>query len=160
MVDQPRWPRGAPDDEHGHGQGGRWVGALSAAMGAAVDPAHIPFRVEHSSRGSYTPRWIPGGEQQPTQYYHSYHASTPEGEPAGRMDFSTISYPEGDHEVHVEWVESSFKGAASAMMDRLYAEHPDYQIYHGYQTDDGAPFIERWLRSHPEHASRSHFGES
>lgn len=34
MAVEPRWPRGAPDDEHGHGQGGRWVRALSAAMSA------------------------------------------------------------------------------------------------------------------------------
>lgn len=33
MTDtQPRWPRGAPEDEHHHGQGGRWIGALDAAM--------------------------------------------------------------------------------------------------------------------------------
>lgn len=33
-LDQPRWPAGAPEDEHHHGQGGRWIGALDAAMGA------------------------------------------------------------------------------------------------------------------------------
>lgn len=36
MTDsQPRWPRGAPDDEHGHGQGGRWAARLSARLGPA-----------------------------------------------------------------------------------------------------------------------------
>lgn len=32
MAIQPRWPRGAPDDEHGHGQGGRWAEAISARL--------------------------------------------------------------------------------------------------------------------------------
>lgn len=38
--DQPRWPRGAPDDAEGHGQGGRWVDRLSAAIGGAGGALH------------------------------------------------------------------------------------------------------------------------
>lgn len=40
VEDELRWPRGAPDDERGHGQGGRWASALSAAMGAAGGALH------------------------------------------------------------------------------------------------------------------------
>lgn len=29
---QPRWPKGAPDDAEGHGQGGRWVDRLVAGL--------------------------------------------------------------------------------------------------------------------------------
>lgn len=43
MVDeQPRWPRGTPVAPDGHGPGGgRWLGALSAAIGVVTGGTHI-----------------------------------------------------------------------------------------------------------------------
>lgn len=37
-VDEPRWPRGAPEDEHHHGQGGRWVARLAAGLPGGLSP--------------------------------------------------------------------------------------------------------------------------
>ena len=36
MTDQPRWPRGAPDDERGHGQGGRFAPVGTPGTGGWV----------------------------------------------------------------------------------------------------------------------------
>ena len=120
--------------------------------------ARTPFRIEYESRGSYTPRWLPGsGDPGPRQDYGTYHAYHPEtGAHAGRLDFSTVNYE--SPEAHVEWVESKHPGAASALLDRLYEEHPGHEVHHGYQTDEGAPFINKYLSERPHLRSRSHFG--
>lgn len=109
------------------------------------------LRIEYESRGSYQPRWMPGsGDPEPRQDYHTYRAWTADGQPAGKLDFSTV----GD-EAHVEWVESQHPGAGSALMDKLYEDHPEHQVHMGMQTEEGAPFIDRYLAKRPELRGRT-----
>lgn len=60
IDDEPRWPRGAPDDAHGHGQGGRWVAAASIALLPALAGRTLLgfMRGRRAGAGGYD---LPGG---------------------------------------------------------------------------------------------------
>lgn len=124
-MDQPRWPRGAPDDEHGHGQGGRWASALSAAMGAAGGAAQMLHGLmTHDRVAGYLGR---------TDYEVFGHAGGANGQvefrrylDGTRLAYKTLSdFARNDSEAKAE-VESSLIGHAIGAPVAAAVHDPQY----------------------------------
>jgi ribosomal protein S18 acetylase RimI-like enzyme len=89
------------------------------------------------------------------QTWGTLHARGPEGESIGHLDYAQVgSDTDPHHEVHVEDLqvhpEHQGKGIASALMDRVYAEHPaPAEVTHSLRTGAGAGWWDRYSASRP-----------
>lgn len=94
--DQPRWPRGAPDDAEGHGQGGRFraigaVGSMSASELAAALQAGRRFQVDRPGKGWYHVRDV---DRQGRPVIHAIGAMQSEPlEPSDRYRVMEVNSP-------------------------------------------------------------------
>lgn len=65
------------------------------------------YRIEHEhsgQRGGYA-GW--SGHYQPKETWGSYHAFGPDGEHAGRLDYSKVERPGERPEVGVQWIQTN-----------------------------------------------------
>jgi 8-oxo-dGTP diphosphatase len=131
------------------GKGGPRQAALSRA---------IEFRDEF--RGSHGGHVSWSGSRVPHEQYGTWHAhDAATGEHLGRLDYSVTEPGDADREAHVQEIKTDEghqgEGVASALMDHLYAQHPEpAAIRHGYRTDEGAVWWERYVAARPHIAER------
>ncbi|MCW2929909.1 MAG: hypothetical protein JWM19_871 [Actinomycetia bacterium] len=118
----------------------------------------LEFRDEF--RGSHGGHVSWNGQRQPQDQYGTWHAHDPQGgEHLGKLDYRISEPGDPDHRVLVEDLKADEgkggRGVASALMDHLYAQHPEpARIEHGYRTDEGGGWWDKYVSSRPEVAGR------
>jgi GNAT superfamily N-acetyltransferase len=98
----------------------------------------------------------PSGVEAPEQPTHRLIGAV-NGQQVGQISFSKSDDGKAVHvhKLHVD-EEGRGKGVASAMMDRLYSEHPDAWIDHGGRTKEGLRWWAQYKDPAPERNTQLH----
>ncbi len=113
------------------------------------------YEIRYDDRGYYAGRRTLSGGYAPPQQWGTYYVPGPDGERHGWLDFAQVgSYDDPRREVHVEYIEVDGhhrgQGIASALMDHLYAEHPEpAEVTHSLYTEEGTAWRDRYLQRRP-----------
>jgi hypothetical protein len=123
-------------------------------------PGHLGeqgYRVHDENRGFYAERDNWSGHQ-PQQTWGTLHLHHPDGTAVAHLDYAQVGKDEDPHhEMHVEDLRSGEggKGYASALMDHVYATHPEpAEVSHSLRTDEGGGWWEHYIAKRPEIAER------
>ena len=122
---------------------------------AAIDHLNrAQFPITHEVNGWGAASTNAYGSQQPGWQSGTLHARGPAGESLGHLDYSTMGHLGDRTDVGVADLkvpkQHQRKGVASALMDHLYHEAgPDAEIDHGYQTDQGSPWLRKYMGARP-----------